>query len=461
MASKKPVRKQWTKESMAAAVKCVENDMGIREASRLYNLPYETLRRRTNHVVPLECTSGPSTVLTSDEEEQLVSYLIKMGDMGFGLSRDDVMITAFKIAEASGRSHPFTHGRAGRSWIDGFRNRHPHLTLRSAQSLSHSRAVCANPFIIQDYFAKLGALYARLNIISKPMQIFNMDETGISVVHKPGRVFTEVGRRNVWAITLAEKGKTHTILTCVSASGFSMPPYIIYPRKRITDSLKVGALAGTTFRCSDSGWVNSELFMDWLKLFTEMIPPARPVLLILDGHASHISVQVIEYARKNQINMLCLPAHTTHLLQPLDVGVFKSLKAFYSKACKKYITDHPGRVITTDAIASLLAEAWPRSITPVNIMSGFKKCGTYPLNPGEIDDRDLSPSKATIVHSTSPSTDLHVPATVTSPLSTDADIENLLDDLDLLHQKRYTEGYDIYDEKYVSWLCVLALCKPS
>ena len=55
---------------------------------------------------------------------------------------------------------------------------------------------------------------------------------------------------------------------------------------------------------------------------------------------------------------VCLPAHsvhTTHLLQPLDAGVFKSLQSFYFKDCKKYITDYPGRVITTDVIASLLA----------------------------------------------------------------------------------------------------------
>ena len=68
LSKSKPVRKLWTKESMVAAVKCVKDGMGIREASRLYNLPYETLRRRTSHVVSLECTPGPSPVLTSEEE---------------------------------------------------------------------------------------------------------------------------------------------------------------------------------------------------------------------------------------------------------------------------------------------------------------------------------------------------------------------------------------------------------
>ena len=148
-----------------------------------------------------------------------------MADMGFGLSRDDVMFTAFRIAEKSGRTHPFVKGSAGRSWFDGFKLRHPNLTLRSAQSLSHSRATSANDEIMRDYFAKLASVCARLNILSKPMQIYNMDETGISIVHKPGRVIAEYGRRNVWAVTSAEKGKTHSTGMCISCRLFSSTIY--------------------------------------------------------------------------------------------------------------------------------------------------------------------------------------------------------------------------------------------
>ena len=93
--------------------------------------------------------------------------------------------------------------------------------------------------------------------------------------------------------------------------------------------------------------------------------------------------------------MLCLPSHTSHLLQPLDVGVFRSLKSFFSKACKQFMAAKPGRVVRSEDLASLLAIAWPQSVTPVNIMSGFCKCGIYPLNPGVIDDRQTAPSKAT------------------------------------------------------------------
>lgn len=64
----------------------------------------------------------------------------------------------------------------------------PNLTLRSPQPFSYSRAVCANMDTINDYFAKLGTIYARLNILTKAMQIYNMDECGVTVVHKPGKV---------------------------------------------------------------------------------------------------------------------------------------------------------------------------------------------------------------------------------------------------------------------------------
>ena len=64
------------------------------------------------------------------------------------------------------------------------------------------------------------------------MQIYNCDETGVSVLHKPGKVVAEMGRHKVYAATSAEKGKTHTILTCVSASGHVLPPMMIFPCKK-------------------------------------------------------------------------------------------------------------------------------------------------------------------------------------------------------------------------------------
>ena len=382
-------------ESMTAALRDVEDGTkGLREAARTYNVPVETLRRRAVGLVSLECRSGPSTVLTREEEEALMNYCIKMSEMGFGLSREDVMRTAFTIAERSGRPHPFSDGMAGRGWMDGFMRRFPNLTLRSPHPLSFARAKACTDEAIKSFFEKIGGLYARLNLLSKPMQVYNSDETGISIVHKPGRVVTEMGKKKVWAVTSGERGKTHTVITCVSASGQAIPPMMIYPRIRMSEGLKKDAVPGTLFACSKTGWVNQELYLEWFRFFISSIPASRPVLLIEDGHSSHISLEVIKLAQENDIHLLCLPSHTSHLLQPLDVGVFKSLKSFFSKACKQFMASNPGCVVRSENLASLLAVAWPQSVTPVNIMSGFRKCGIHPLNPGVIDDRQTAPSQA-------------------------------------------------------------------
>ena len=226
---------------------------------------------------------------------------------------------------------------------------------------------------------------------------------------------------------------------------------MVSPRKKaVPDHLKEGAVPHTLFKCSETGWINKDHYLDWFQFFLQNVPPTRPVLLLQDGHSSHISIELIELARQNDVHLLCFTAHTTHILQPLDVGVFKSFKANFSKACHKYIS-HPGRVITC-VIAALVAEAWPVSLTPVNIMGGFKKCGIYPINPGEVSDQQLAPSKAfqpqkpsqvgleNEIKQLEPSSD--------SPV---AGNELFTPEEEVLYKRRYDEGYDLADPGYMVW----------
>ena len=160
------------------------------------------------------------------------------------------------------------------------------------------------------------------------MQIYNCDEIGVSVVHKPGKIVAEMGRHKVYA---AKKGKMHTILTCISASGNALLPMMIFPRKQTPPgNFHEGAVVQTLFCNSPNGWINNDLFLQWFKFFLANIP-TRPVLLIMDGHGTHMSIELIELARSNGVHLLCLPPHTTHTLQPTDVGIFKSFKSNFQR----------------------------------------------------------------------------------------------------------------------------------
>jgi len=135
------------------------------------------------------------------------------------------------------------------------------------------------------------------------------------------------------------------------------------------------------------------------------------------------------------MHLLFLPVHTTHLLQSLDVSVFKSLKSNFSTACKRYLSNYPGRVITADALATLLGQAWPKSVTPINSMSGFR---IYPINAGVISDREMAPSRAFTRPFSNPEVVLNQ--------------DNITPELEKLYKKRYEEGYNLYDPRYTQWL---------
>ena len=85
---------------------------------------------------------------------------------------------------------------------------------------------------------------------------------------------------------------------------------------------------------SDSGWTNSDIAVNWLKHFNQYTEPRLQgiyCLLILDGHESHVLIQFAEYCEAHKIIPLYLPPHSTHLLQPLDVGIFSPLSKAYQK----------------------------------------------------------------------------------------------------------------------------------
>ena len=94
--------------------------------------------------MPLGCRPGPHTVLSEEEESQIVEYVINMANIGFGLTREDVMQLAYKVVEKIGKQHPFLDGSAGWSWFEAFHTRHPKFTFHTPQPLSYCRALCSN-----------------------------------------------------------------------------------------------------------------------------------------------------------------------------------------------------------------------------------------------------------------------------------------------------------------------------
>ena len=97
---------------------------------------------------------------------------------------------------------------------------------------------------------------------------------------------------------------------------------------------------------------------------------------MFDGHASHTrNLDVVELARQNNVILLCLPSHTSHRLQPLDVSFFRSLKSKYAEEVRTWLRDHPGRQLSEDHVAELVGNAYQDAASLRNAINGFRKAG--------------------------------------------------------------------------------------
>ena len=113
-----------------------------------------------------------------------------------------------------------------------------------------------------------------------------------------------------------------TVLTCASADGFVMPPFVIYQRKNLAESLVQGEIPGTMYGMNpNSSWIDGELFQEWFTHhFLKYTPATCPLMLLLDGHTSHYNPCFIREAVSKGVIVFCLPPHTTHACQPLGMA---------------------------------------------------------------------------------------------------------------------------------------------
>ena len=76
----------------------------------------------------------------------------------------------------------------------------------------------------------------------------------------------------------------------MSAAGNVLPPVMVYPRNKcVPDKFKEVSVPGTLFKTSGNGWMNAELYLEWFRFFLQQISPLPRILLIQDGHGSHVS----------------------------------------------------------------------------------------------------------------------------------------------------------------------------
>ena len=176
-----------------------------------------------------------------------------------------------------------------------------------------------------------------------------------------------------------------TIIQGISAVGWAVPPFIIFTGKYHLSAWYEGnnIPPDWVIAVSDNGWTTNELGITWLRHFnthTKDRTVGTHRLLIIDGHESHISLEFQQICKDNNIIALCMPAHSSHLLQPLDVGCFAPLKKAYGRQIEDLMRHHVNHITKLEFLPAFKA-AFYNSITKSNICGGFRGAGLMPFDP--------------------------------------------------------------------------------
>lgn len=424
-------RKQYTNESLRSAVESVTNgERNTTQAAKLFGIPRQTLADKVSgkHL----SVYGGRTALSEEDENTLFEYVMYMASIGHPLTVADIKIFAWSVGKRSSNPECFTENGPSHKWWRGFRKRHPRITLRKPDKLDRRRRQMSKKSTMDKHFDLLKEVLIKSDLLDKPSHIFNVDETGMEMDALNGKVVVDRNTRHAYQESRGDREHI-TVNVCCSASALILPPMIIFAKCFPSGHYSKCGPDECLYAKSPSGYMDGELFKSW---FTTVFLPhtahLRPALLILDGHGSHLTIDIIDLARQNNVILYCLPPHTTHLLQPLDVSVFKSLKSYFAKLCGqvKLLTLGSSRVVNINRtnFTAIFREAFEMSMGIPKIKNGFRKCGVYPFSAEAIDWSNVlhdDPVTAPpLVSSPGPSTSSDGPSTLNVTDDIPASIKN-------------------------------------
>ncbi|KAM4061808.1 DDE superfamily endonuclease [Hirsutella rhossiliensis] len=347
------------------------------ETARRYNIDKSTLWRRfkgktaSNH----DANSYSRQKLTSAQEEILIGHVNKLTDRGIP--------PTLRSASASD-TMTIISGRL--------------LIIQAFPKLLQSSKTAF--IVISRVYCRQYSVKCRKVAISDRIQlaprkdrkvqhqssnVYNFDEKGfqIGLSRSTKRVVPREALRRGKLVGASQDGNREfiTLIAAICADYSYLPPALIYKgeSKDFQDtwledfdhSSEVAFFAST-----ENGWSCDALGLHWLqRIFdchTKQKAGRAYRLLILDGHNSHINLKFIDYADRNRILIAVLPSHSTHRLQPLDVGLFSALSTYYAQGSDQLMHLRPkiSRLVggPQESIHSTPAKYCPRLATAERAM---------------------------------------------------------------------------------------------
>ena len=212
------------------------------------------------------------------------------------------------------------------------------LKMRVSSEISKGRQVLSRADIMLWQTDTEGFLFGRDDLreaMCDPRRVWNQDETAVELGSESQHVLAPVNSKVVYSVSSGSREHI-TASYLVSASGEMVPPRLVYKgvrniaQEKLKNLDKSGKSGSWGFSVSEKGYITRELFVKVLLDLDRYLSAnkiARPVIMFIDGASPHISLEAAQICRRLKIQPWLFKPNATHLLQPLDLTFFKSLKA--------------------------------------------------------------------------------------------------------------------------------------
>lgn len=378
-------KKNYTKDQLNAALDAIARGMPVATAAKTYSVPRVTLLYKSTGKLPVECRMGPSTILTSYEETLLEQWILSLAQIHHPVNKDQLLDSVQLIVQTNKRANPFTNSRPGRKWYEAFLRRHPNISERVAQNLTAAREKVSEQQIRQ-WFQEI-EVYLRsknlFDITNDPKRVYNCDESAFFLQPKGNRVLAKKGDKSIYHAGTNDEKENLTVLVTANAAGKLAPPMVIFKYERIPSHIALSINKRWGIGRSESGWMCGPTFYEYI---TNVFVPwlnenkiKRPILMFIDGHVSHLTLNLSQFCSENGIELFALFPNSTHLIQPLDVAVFKPLKVFWRKSVRDWQIENYGQKMRKENFGEILERALSK-ISNETMQNGFRVSGLSPFN---------------------------------------------------------------------------------
>jgi len=422
---------QLTREGLSLRAAAAIVNEKYSSSERVLSVSHATLKNYQAEGAVLPNKRGREQILPIDFNSKICQHVLALRSLKFPVFRDQIIAAANHTLEGSSELRDkFKDRGVGTNWYyNSFLKEFKHrLGTGSVQPLEIDRAKWATASNIGPWYAMMaealveagvavrnpdfdadapaGTTNAMPVFVTKPERILSFDETRseldmttTSQAKSEAGVFDRNAPRETRKEAMAahKGGLSATIVGGGTGDGKALPAFVIFAGEsyaaRWTRPSPTSHFLGedsrfisAKFGCNKKGGMQGDYGVMYLR---DVVAPCFPnrseeekVVVICDGHGSHLTLGLIEWCRENHFSVLLRVPHTSHLTQGEDVVMFRSFKRMLRLEKANKLTQNVANGVMKLRSQDLMAcvtPAWEASFACENILKAFKATGIIPF----------------------------------------------------------------------------------